>query len=201
MSSLNKRLSKQSIRRWFETPSCSLWRHCNGTCAWIHHVNSFYSVFCDCCHHHNHRCHHHHHITITTIIIIKSIVNLSEGTGVDLSRSIADPLNVNNLPDHSYTLRLVVNKRLCWHLLNNNLLTFYAFINTFYVLSVKCRHMEKLSHYWTCVRGIYRNVFTITYSTYTIIRFDHVKHMKPRLMLSGVLFELELMAPSSQFQS
>ena len=26
---LNKRLSKQSIRRWFETPSSSLWRHCN----------------------------------------------------------------------------------------------------------------------------------------------------------------------------
>ena len=27
---LNKRLSKQSRCRWFETPSCSLWRHCNG---------------------------------------------------------------------------------------------------------------------------------------------------------------------------
>ena len=27
---LNKRLSKQSRRRWFETPSWSLWRHCNG---------------------------------------------------------------------------------------------------------------------------------------------------------------------------
>ena len=26
---LNKRLNKQSIRRWFETPSRSLWRHCN----------------------------------------------------------------------------------------------------------------------------------------------------------------------------
>ena len=26
---LNKRLSKQSRRRWFETPSCSLWRHYN----------------------------------------------------------------------------------------------------------------------------------------------------------------------------
>ena len=26
---LNKRLSKQSSRQWFETPSCSLWRHCN----------------------------------------------------------------------------------------------------------------------------------------------------------------------------
>ena len=25
---LNKRLTKQSWRRWFETPSCSLWRHC-----------------------------------------------------------------------------------------------------------------------------------------------------------------------------
>ena len=27
---LNKRLSKQSWGWWFETPSCSLWRHCNG---------------------------------------------------------------------------------------------------------------------------------------------------------------------------
>ena len=27
---LNKRWSKQSRRRWFETPSRSLWRHCNG---------------------------------------------------------------------------------------------------------------------------------------------------------------------------
>ena len=26
---LNKRLSKQPIGRWFETPSRSLWRHCN----------------------------------------------------------------------------------------------------------------------------------------------------------------------------
>ena len=26
---LNKRLSKQSIHQWFETPSCSLWCHCN----------------------------------------------------------------------------------------------------------------------------------------------------------------------------
>ena len=30
---LNKRLSKQSILRWFETPSRSLWRHCNE--GWI----------------------------------------------------------------------------------------------------------------------------------------------------------------------
>ena len=27
------RLSKQSKRRWFETPSRSLWRHCNGCCC------------------------------------------------------------------------------------------------------------------------------------------------------------------------
>ena len=26
---LNQQLSKQWRRRWFETPSCSLWRHCN----------------------------------------------------------------------------------------------------------------------------------------------------------------------------
>ena len=28
---LNKCLSKQSIRRWYESPSCSLWRHRNGS--------------------------------------------------------------------------------------------------------------------------------------------------------------------------
>ena len=28
--SLHVRLSKQSYGWWFETPSCSLWRHCNG---------------------------------------------------------------------------------------------------------------------------------------------------------------------------
>ena len=28
---LNKQLSKQSWGWWFETPLCSLWRHCNGT--------------------------------------------------------------------------------------------------------------------------------------------------------------------------
>ena len=30
MCALNKRLSKQSWGWWFQTPSCSLWRHCNG---------------------------------------------------------------------------------------------------------------------------------------------------------------------------
>ena len=34
---LNKRLSKQSRRRWFETPSCSLWRCCNETELWYHY--------------------------------------------------------------------------------------------------------------------------------------------------------------------
>ena len=31
---LNKRLSKQSLDWWFETPSSSLWRHCNVHCTW-----------------------------------------------------------------------------------------------------------------------------------------------------------------------
>ena len=31
---LNKRLSKQSRSWWFEPPSCSLWRHCNGYRWW-----------------------------------------------------------------------------------------------------------------------------------------------------------------------
>ena len=30
-SAVNKRLSKQSWGRWFETPSRSLWRHCNAS--------------------------------------------------------------------------------------------------------------------------------------------------------------------------
>ena len=32
---LTKRLSKQSRRRWFETPSCLLWRHCNDGLLWF----------------------------------------------------------------------------------------------------------------------------------------------------------------------
>ena len=31
---LNKRLSKQSWGWWYETPSCSLWRHCNVHWLW-----------------------------------------------------------------------------------------------------------------------------------------------------------------------
>ena len=46
---LNRRLSKQSRRRWFETPSRSLWRHCNEiTIAFstFHDVATwFYSAF------------------------------------------------------------------------------------------------------------------------------------------------------------
>ena len=34
---LNKRLSKQSISQWFETPSLSLWRHCNVS----HHLHVY----------------------------------------------------------------------------------------------------------------------------------------------------------------
>ena len=32
---LNKRLNKQSWGWWFETPSCSLWRHCNARGLWV----------------------------------------------------------------------------------------------------------------------------------------------------------------------
>ena len=37
---MNKRLSKQSGRRWFEMPSCSLWRHFNkiGKSQKTHHI-------------------------------------------------------------------------------------------------------------------------------------------------------------------
>ena len=37
---LNKRLKIQSIRWWFETPSCSLWRHCNIPSK----IKSFYTL-------------------------------------------------------------------------------------------------------------------------------------------------------------
>ena len=36
---LNKRLSKQSKRCWFETLSCSLWRHCNEVRAPVQHLH------------------------------------------------------------------------------------------------------------------------------------------------------------------
>ena len=43
---LNKQLSKQWWGWWFETPSCSLWRHCNGWCfvqiALIHFIRYYY---------------------------------------------------------------------------------------------------------------------------------------------------------------
>ena len=41
---LNKRLSKQSWGWWFDTPSRSLWRHCNGFC-WIG-TSQYHSVWC-----------------------------------------------------------------------------------------------------------------------------------------------------------
>ena len=38
---LNKRLSKQSRRRWFETPSRPLWRHCNDIICSQHDLGVF----------------------------------------------------------------------------------------------------------------------------------------------------------------
>ena len=40
---LNKRLSKQPWGWWYETPSCSLWRHCNEKCLYFINIsrNSF----------------------------------------------------------------------------------------------------------------------------------------------------------------
>ena len=44
------RLSKQSRRRWFETPSSSLWHHCNGTHQHVYtHAQAFTSI-CVCTH-------------------------------------------------------------------------------------------------------------------------------------------------------
>ena len=39
----NKRLSKQSRGWWFETQSCTLWRHCNVTFKWCHQALYYYS--------------------------------------------------------------------------------------------------------------------------------------------------------------
>ena len=38
---LNKPLSKQSIRWWFDTPSCSLWRRCNVKTTPTNHLAAF----------------------------------------------------------------------------------------------------------------------------------------------------------------
>ena len=46
---LNKRLSKQPWEWWFETPSWSLWRQCNG-----HHLLERFSVKCETKHGHLH---------------------------------------------------------------------------------------------------------------------------------------------------
>ena len=55
---LSKRLSKQSIRRWFETPLRSLWRDCNNTC----YLNGLYiwQLSCSCDEHGSQFCHHAH---------------------------------------------------------------------------------------------------------------------------------------------
>ena len=43
---LNKRLNKQSWRRWFETPSRSLWRHCIvRRHNWVHFWHVFWFVY------------------------------------------------------------------------------------------------------------------------------------------------------------
>ena len=40
---INKRLSKQSWGRWFETPSCLLWRHCTDlVCSQFRHTGACY---------------------------------------------------------------------------------------------------------------------------------------------------------------
>ena len=47
---LNKRLSKQSRRRWFETPSDSLWRHCNDNTTYTcisYNMRSSCLLFCN----------------------------------------------------------------------------------------------------------------------------------------------------------
>ena len=43
---LNKRLNKQSRRRWFETPSHTLWRDCNVVSYTLLYISCFITVFC-----------------------------------------------------------------------------------------------------------------------------------------------------------
>ena len=43
---LNKQLSKSSWRRWFETQSCSLWRHCNGLSYAYGISHDIWTLFC-----------------------------------------------------------------------------------------------------------------------------------------------------------
>ena len=43
---LHKRLSKQSWGWWFETPSCSLWRHCNVISGYLWDVITHRCLFC-----------------------------------------------------------------------------------------------------------------------------------------------------------
>ena len=45
----NKRLSKQSGRWWFETPTGSLWRHCNGYIQ-LTAARQFFQLVCGCPH-------------------------------------------------------------------------------------------------------------------------------------------------------
>ena len=47
---LNKRLSKQSRRRWFETPSRSLWHHCNGLRYFCSGLNGHWAFPLQLCH-------------------------------------------------------------------------------------------------------------------------------------------------------
>ena len=47
---LNKRLNKQSRRRWFETLSCSLWRHGNVMCSL--YLSLFGRILWSICGHH-----------------------------------------------------------------------------------------------------------------------------------------------------
>ena len=54
---LNKRLSKQSKRRWFEAPSRSLWRHCNGSVLWFPENKHGHSVAAAPHEHHHHSNH------------------------------------------------------------------------------------------------------------------------------------------------
>ena len=46
---LNKRLSQQSRRLWFETPSRSLWRHCKEM-EWVKTGEKVYSIWASCLH-------------------------------------------------------------------------------------------------------------------------------------------------------
>ena len=66
----NKRLSEQSWGRWFDTPSHSLWRHCNVTC----HYWLFWDIDCVIVYFFTHVCQCVFYVTTTDAYMMHNII-------------------------------------------------------------------------------------------------------------------------------